>query len=944
MNTHPSVTRMEQEHQAVLVLQEQQRQEAIESLRQQDTIRFPQGYAAPLRNRDHYDGDLDISEKTNGRRTDTHDGDKFEPEVPLSQLAITSKDVEHAMFAHMDEVCCIKPLTPAARAELGQDEHCDRSHCADQMKLQGIARLGRRLRAQRKHGLKDTPPKPQATDEAKPTSSHSTKEQRRAPDSALKALKPSAQVLIDLMNDHTHPIKGCEYVLTHERSGTASGTPKGLFSQAECAVKGVAHRVAQYHDIDVEKVNSVLNSLGKDSTEIVARFASMFVKGDRSASTSHRDTFQPGREQSSTRMNELRTQLKEEMSSEFHRTYGRHLKEEEYAQPQSVNWEPVPEIILHDPGVLGSVNLSATVQTINDATSWGRGAAEQSSTLHELSKKSAAHVFQTHANRGSLSEASHTPPKGVKGIASMARGMATYVISAQGSMTQSVHGAVGGGSRAMRLAREASELYTLAREQSNAIDAHQRVQRGRRMSQLHPNSSYKDGIDGVHLRRLRHVNASNRLKQFIDVGLAEPPEGHTHTLGGHRAPNHAKMPPDLQRSKLHNWMLDTVDWPHAYQRMHEAIDTERERMKWWSEGAQGALPSGVEESWIGVVGLAHIPPSAFGRAARTLGHSIRHGVLPEWEKNGKMQDATAYHRDEQHQSENDEWTNAPGFMDGRKHTGGSRRLFEAYGTGVFGNWLPVPNSDESAAHFANQSAGMFERIVSYMVYNVFLCYLYKPKSEHSTQSAKLGDGTPVMTHRSQHMCFPGVPISIPYLPTFEELTGLDVKTIGTMDFNDVCGRLAIDDVVQSVANTFAAPFGDSKAADAMRRMFWNPVAAMHAISNLHGASTAHTTQAKTIHAACAISRMNGLIWTVGFLTLLIGVYLGCCWPCLNICLLCVNRKTRERRRRFDTDSSDDEETYPPVPVMRARPVKRQKQSKKPKTKAQGSLLGEIVSA
>lgn len=154
------------------------------------------------------------------------------------------------------------------------------------------------------------------------------------------------------------------------------------------------------------------------------------------------------------------------------------------------------------------------------------------------------------------------------------------------------------------------------------------------------------------------------------------------------------------------------------------------------------------------------------------------------------------------------------------------------------------------------------------------------------------------------MCFPGIPLSIPFIPTFTELTGLDAGTIGEMDFGDVCGKMWVDDWVDSVANAFAAPYGDTMAATAMKRMFYNPVAAVHSIRNLVQASNAEGTQRRTIHAACALARLNGLLWTIGFLTLLVGVYLGCCWPCLNLFSLCF-RQCGERRRRRSSESDEE---------------------------------------
>ena len=882
LHSHPSTLAFEEEMDA-------QEKERVNAERAKGDIRFPQGYATlPKRGRRK----MDVQGNGDGHR-----------EVPLSELKLTLEDVQDALYEHMDEVCCVKPTTPAARAELGADEHCHRSHCADQLRLQGIARAGRRLRTQRKDGVRDSPPKPGKAPPPPPKSTD-----------AVNALKPSLQVAIDLVNDHSHPVKGCEYVLTHGRSAGATGDRKNGFSQAECAVLGVAHRVAEYHGIEIEKVRSVFSTLGKDATEIVARFASMFVKGS-GASTSTHDPMTPTTERRrEERIEELRRQLHGEMTSGFEKAYGRRMQE---FDDQSAHQEMVvegtdpsgsmisPDIMVNDPGIVHGVNLTSTMKTMGAATMWGDAAKKQSATLHQLGRRNSARVFQTHARRGSLEEATRTPSKGVSGVVSMAEGLAAYVVSSDGSITKSIRDAVGGGGRANKLLRDAKSLMRDAAAKSREIDKHREELEALGRRRLHANASYKDGIDGMHQRRIRHAKTPGRLHNFIHVGLKDPPPGHPHMVGLGVASKHARMPADIPRGDLHNWLLDSVDWSRAYQRMHEAVDVERERMEWGAAGANGELPGNVRNSWIGNMGLGHIAPTAIGRAARTLGYSIRHGKLPEWETDGKMSKSTEYHRDKQHKQPEGlkNWAEAPGIMDGRKRTGGARRLFESFGTGIFNNTLVVPHSHEDAGKTQKKAAGALESVVSYMVYNVFLCYLYKPEPEHATLSNKLGDGTEVKTHRSQHMCFPGLPISIPFIPTFTELTGLDVDSIGNMNFADVCGKMWVDDWVDTVADAFAAPYGDTAAATAMKRMFYNPVAAVHSIRNLVQASNADSTQLRTIHAACALARFNGLLWTIGFFILLVGVYLGCCWPCVNLFSLCF-RQSAERRRR--SSESDDE--------------------------------------
>ena len=84
-----------------------------------------------------------------------------------------------------------------------------------------------------------------------------------------------------MLNDHAHPIEGCNHVLSklnHQDDGHDE------FARAECALKGVAHRVAEYHSIDTSKVMSVFNMFGKNMAEVFAGMASILNNENEEAS------------------------------------------------------------------------------------------------------------------------------------------------------------------------------------------------------------------------------------------------------------------------------------------------------------------------------------------------------------------------------------------------------------------------------------------------------------------------------------------------------------------------------------------------------------------------------------------------------------------------------------------------------------------------------------
>jgi hypothetical protein len=217
--------------------------------------------------------------------------------------------------------------------------------------------------------------------------------------------------------------------------------------------------------------------------------------------------------------------------------------------------------------------------------------------------------------------------------------------------------------------------------------------------------------------------------------------------------------------------------------------------------------------------------------------------------------------------------------------------------------VPMP---KGAVKTQRETASAVEGLLSYAIFNVFLCYLYKPESGPAAHNSRQpGDGQEVKVHRSSHMCFPAVPLTIPVLPSFTDITGLDAETISTATIDEVCGSLMTATWWVDRADWFSGTLHlNSAGKTSMRRMVQNPAGFVTAMSNLNGAFTAKTVGARTAHAACAISRLNGLLWTVSALFVLLTLYLACCWPCTNIlsmsfryCGRCRRRGKNKRPRR-----------------------------------------------
>ena len=192
-----------------------------------------------------------------------------------------------------------------------------------------------------------------------------------------------------------------------------------------------------------------------------------------------------------------------------------------------------------------------------------------------------------------------------------------------------------------------------------------------------------------------------------------------------------------------------------------------------------------------------------------------------------------------------------------------------------------------------------------MTYMPFVCpgYMYGYTPEVATQSEPIGGGINVETHRSSHMCFPALPISLPTFANFTEITGVDPNLIENTELKDFCGTMTVDRAFNNTLNSVSAAVGLGPVGQtAFRRLFQNPIGATAAVTNLGRAFGATNMTARTVHTACALSRLNALLWTFAFFLVLVGLYLSCFWPFLNLFALCFRFACccglfRTRRRR-----------------------------------------------
>jgi len=578
---------------------------------------------------------------------------------------------------HLDTVCCVVARTEQGRRVLGNaTKDCHRRHCFDDMQRTGLAAAGRRLR----YDLENAP----KTIKQPPRSSRRLDDKGRA-----LALRPHEHVAIDLLNDHSHPIEGCTHVLTHR---VRSGVPHDAthFNEAECALRHVAHRVAEYHEVDVTKVQSVFDTMGKTSIEVFARFASMGVASSPHArETTAREAAQHAREQ----------ELREELQRGAERAFGRRMDEEE---------EPVEEA--HDPLPLFTTDEGIDVSYVaRDSRDMHEFAEESRLFQREMHDRSRAHTRETsNALRrrnatafeyGAREHASSSITSTITREIEQTTTLASFVIGSDGSITR----------RARTITERAKHSVKHVREVRRLVQQSADKEHGRLFERHAPHASSdiphvatieEFEIARTHHRRLAELrNHSTRrvLSRFLEDNLFVD----------------RLRVQDIPRSSMHRRIVDDVDWLAIADTVRSAAHSERNRMRWWSRGRvdEEAPPN---EGVAAALGLEYLAPTAMGRALRTLGYVMRHGHPPDWEE--PLHEVVSQHR--RRRLEEEPFATRS-VMDGRWRSGPIRRLTEDFGTGLFDGTLLVPHS-QTSERIQNTTAGFIEEIGSYMIYNVFL--------------------------------------------------------------------------------------------------------------------------------------------------------------------------------------------------------------------------------
>jgi hypothetical protein len=375
--------------------------------------------------------------------------------------------------------------------------------------------------------------------------------------------------------------------------------------------------------------------------------------------------------------------------------------------------------------------------------------------------------------------------------------------------------------------------------------------------------------------------------------------------------------------RFHDMLVYDIPWSDLIPNMRSLMEADMHRMNWWAEGAHGEPPPEADSTVHSLLGV-HIPPSEIGRALRRLGHEIVHDKAPPWEVNGKLAQSMASHRSVLHENVRDDeemiWWPTHALLDGRNRTGAIRRLGEevafSFGKSIFGNTLRTPVV--RSAPLDRSWAEFFDDVITYAIYNVFLCYLHKPNID-GTNLGTLGDGSAVQGHRTGHMCFPGIPFALPQMPTYEEFFHIDPRTYlkdhpQPDDYDDWCPDGSIVKWVRTTANSLTRAIGydlDTPQGRAIASSMVYPVWAFSSLDSIIRSFADKTATNRLQHAVCGLAHVGSIAYMIAFFSLLSSFYLCMCWPCINIIsqcidcfccgtLKCCRGRKRRKRRRYDS--------------------------------------------
>lgn len=862
-----------------------------------------------------------------------------EDEAVTNADEISREAIEEEIGRVMDESCCVRPAHARFLEGDASGEHCHRSHCAAHTVVKGFATEGRRLQ----HKLSNAP-KFKASATSTPESAAAAAsirermdEHRQKPDTAIG---PAEAAVLDMLNDHKFPIKGCDYFYT---SMSRRVVPrKATKSSAECVIQNIARHVGKAHDYDSQLIVSTLDKIGGDLTTMMARLAGVLVtehernpkdvQTDARAQEEEEDIKMHRQEAERIRVGRLLNQesmkrerhvREQEMNEHNHRLQ---MLEEYDAQGtqrrlEQLDAQGLDVISTSDPN--NDAVIEASVRQ-GRASTFQEDAIEYSRRMRHVKMVRRYKQTDSLRRKGALvdaidaadSERTLAYSSGAFGSsaihqASVYSEIASYAVSSDGSavrtfetISDSIHTRFN--ATKYQLAKDAiDQAQYMLQHDSYKVEQPERFHfhkedRRRHLSQSDGKLAHNDAFF------TESPNISETRRQLSMVGLFH--SMHSNPLLSDEVRDYAtKKDVRNERNDLYNAIVYGIPWTELLPRLERMVKDDHARMEWWANRSYATAPS---DSY-------HVPPSEIGRLLRGIGHRIAYKQPPAWEYDARLASAMLHNRQRSPSSLNDDpsgvkavWGGQRALWDGRNRTGIARRLGESFGRSITNQMLPVPdvNNPDSDYGFLEYVDAAF----TYLVYNVFLCYLYEPNFVIAGET--FNNGQDIEAHRTTHMCFPAIPFRIPYLSNFSNVFGIDPEQYSHMtpsEFQAWCPDTDAKRTSRNLAVSINRAFGIDPHSHTGRGVAAITTHPVHAGSSIHSLGMAFMAQDSFTRlqlTVCGLSQVSAIAYSFAFFLVIASCYLCCFWPCINIFSICFRRcSTRKARTSDALDSQEFED-------------------------------------
>jgi len=729
-------------------------------------------------------------------------------------------------------------------------------------------------------------------------------------------LEPQHLVGTDLLAPFAHSVPECRDANGFGRNAMTGPTDE------ECMARSVVHHVAVKHGIDPSAVHDGVGKFGftmaglmKQAHDFVG--LSHEVRADQSRrpesaqsakgkSRKARATAFDGEGVADARdggMNNGQTHLRRTSVSVD--ASGKTVQQEDRAGDEEF-LTPSQERA-HPAGRM----LRGAAAFLSSGRGWGKDAANFASRVHSIARRKRTEQAATkRRNRRRMAEdaggtaqtartaaptrQSHTAgvdtPSSVLPSLSTASSIAAFVAGAPNSITSRVAGAATAAGKAL----------------SQVGDIRAKVERVAAKTEMQEDAVWRKRSQRARRRQLGGTQLSAVLDEMHARFDSEKGARHGRTLKESKAiPN----TPDWH-DKNNGWVAAALDWRGMADEAHRLAAADSAKMRWWSEGAHGQLPT--DASTGHALLDARIPPSTIGRSLRIVAHAIVQKV-PEWEereRGRRLDEALAAANPRAvARGGNDElaWSEllsdhtraallASRLLERRDHRTVTRRLSEAFFNGVLAAPYAAYETSTYWGTYEASSVSYYEAILRYVVFDTALCYLYK--SNDGVSDAQMGsssrgqnnDGTTVRTHHDDRMCFPAIPFLPSRLPTFREATGTEGVDWNALSYDTAChaetlhgSKLWLLDKnfdLTSPWQGIALVMRTSEAVDSVR----NFVNSGRSDDSMHAAAM----------LMCGVSQLGGILY-VALLVPVMSLILICATPitaalvtimrCTSLCLI-----------------------------------------------------------